>query len=111
MPIPTLTLGTTGKYLCKRVFRLNSHEIATHKHVIGVTGQGKSKSLASMYTRLVGQGIAAAVIDPHGDLATDCLTMLADAGKLDTVRYIDFNRGACSCRGISSTIPTARSIS
>lgn len=89
---PTITLSTVGKFAAKRVFRLNSHEIATHKHVIGVTGQGKSKLLASMYTQLVGQGIAAAVIDPHGDLATDCLAMLADAGKLDTVRYIDFNR-------------------
>jgi hypothetical protein len=32
------------------------------------------------------------VIDPHGDLATDCLTMLVDRGLTDSVRYIDFNR-------------------
>lgn len=50
MTPPILTLGTTGKYLHKRPFRLTGSEIATHKHVIGVTGQGKSKLLASMYT-------------------------------------------------------------
>jgi len=44
MPVPTLTIGTTGKHrFGRRPFQLTGAEIATHKHVIGVTGMGKSK--------------------------------------------------------------------
>ncbi len=46
--------------------------------------------LASMYTQLVAQGTAA-VIDPHGDLAHDCMAILIDLGKRDQVRFVDFS--------------------
>ncbi len=91
MTTPVLILGTVGKYLLKRPFRLHSDEVATHKHVIGLTGQGTSWFLASLYTQLVAQGTAAAVIDPHGDLAHDCLAILIELGKRDRVRYVDFS--------------------
>ncbi len=91
MTTTTLTIGTVGQYLLKRPFRLIAAEVATHKHVIGLTGQGKSWFLASMYTQLVAQDTAAAVIDPHGDLAHDCMAILIELGKRDQVRYVDFS--------------------
>src|SRR5512141_2521275 len=47
---------------------LSPAERATHTHVIGQTGMGKSRALESwaMQDILAGHGVA--VIDPHGDL-------------------------------------------
>ena len=43
---PRLILGTHGLFNWRK-FTFGPHEIATHKHVIGLTGQGKSKAIAS----------------------------------------------------------------
>ncbi|MDQ3549521.1 MAG: DUF87 domain-containing protein [Chloroflexota bacterium] len=64
-----------------RPVALHGREIHQHKHVIGVTGQGKSKLLASMFAQLHSQGIGCGVIDPHSDLALDCLRLLIDRGE------------------------------
>lgn len=48
--------------------------------MIGLTGQGKSKFLASLFVQLFKQGIGCALIDPHADLANDILGALTDAG-------------------------------
>jgi hypothetical protein len=82
---PRLTLGTYGPFLLPLRFSLGPAEIATHKHIIGLTGQGKSKLLASMFVQLANQGEACALIDPHSDLAHDTLTLLADAGFFDHI--------------------------
>lgn len=75
---------------------LQGDEIHQHRHVIGLTGQGKSKLLASLFVQLHTQGIAGGIIDPHADLARECLRLLAEGGeRLDgggerPVLYIDF---------------------
>ena len=71
------------KTLLRKHISLDPAGIATHKHVIGVTGQGKSKLHASTFVQLLHQGIAASLIDPHSDLAADVLSFLADSGYLD----------------------------
>ena len=92
-----ITLGTQGLPLLGRPFVLEPAEVATHKHVIGVTGQGKSKLLASMYVQLMNQGVGCALIDPHADLAADVLGILADTGfferpdAYERLLYIDFS--------------------
>lgn len=89
-PEPAVILGSYG-FLGLHRLQLTGAGIATHKHVIGLTGQGKSKLLASYYSQLVRQGIPAALIDPHSDLAEDALGLLSDRVGRD-VRYIDFAR-------------------
>lgn len=96
-PAAQLTLGTYGLSLFQRKFVLGPTEIATHKHVIGVTGQGKSKLLASMFVQLMNQGVGCALIDPHADLAADVLGILLQDGYFERndayqrLLYIDFS--------------------
>src|SRR5215210_3030924 len=94
---PAITLGTYGPPLLGLKLRLGPEHLATHKHVIGLTGQGKSKLLASMFVQLVKQGEACALIDPHADLAQDALGLLSDQGFFQQIGakerllYIDFS--------------------
>lgn len=94
---PAITLGTHGPPLLGLNLRLGSEHLAAHKHVIGLTGQGKSKLLASMFVQLVNQGEPCALIDPHADLAHDALGLLADqgffqqTGARERLLYIDFS--------------------
>src|SRR4051812_46548294 len=95
---PKLVLGTTGPPLIGGRIVLDQAGIESHKHVMGVTGQGKSKLLASMFVQLLSQGIGAALIDPHSDLALDVLSLLHDRGffrddaAFRRLLYIDFSR-------------------
>lgn len=97
-PRPRLHLGSYGLPFLRRSFTLAGNDVATHKHVMGVTGQGKSKALASMFVQLVSQGIPCALIDPHADLANDVLSVLLSTGYFkepttrDRLLFIDFSR-------------------
>src|SRR5713226_5575174 len=75
---PVVTLGHWGSFPFRFPFRLNMQKIKTHKHVMGVTGQGKSKLLAHYTASLILQDIGCCLIDPHGDLARDVLALLYD---------------------------------
>lgn len=99
---PQLTLGHVHPAPLRlaafaRPVTLGSVEIASHKHIIGLTGQGKSKLLASTFVQLHRQGIACGLIDPHADLALDCLALLIEQGQLATearrrrLLYVDFS--------------------
>lgn len=70
---PSLVLGTTDGGLFGREFSLGTAEVASHKHVIGITGQGKSRLLQAMFVQLLHQGVGVSMIDPHRDLARDTL--------------------------------------
>ena len=54
--------------------------------------------MASMFVQLHSQGVATCLIDPHSDLALDCLGGLADQGyfqrpdAFDKLLYVDFRR-------------------
>ncbi|MCC6236794.1 MAG: ATP-binding protein [Dehalococcoidia bacterium] len=95
---PRLDLGTHGAAFFPRTLALGAEHVAAHKHVIGLTGQGKSKFLASMFVQLVRQGVGCTLIDPHADLATDILALLHDDGLFsrstfaDRLLYVDFAR-------------------
>ena len=95
---PKLVLGTFGPRLLGGSFVLAGREAAAHKHVMGTTGMGKSKFLASLFLQLVNQGVGAALIDPHADLARETVQLLLDTGfykaadAYDRVLYIDFSR-------------------
>ena len=98
---PAIVLGHHGPWWWRKPLVLRAGDISQHKHVIGLTGQGKSKLLASTYVQLLRQGIPAALIDPHSDLADDVLSMLNDVGYLsdpvaaDKFLFVDFGRRYC----------------
>lgn len=95
---PKLTLGTYGPPLLGLPFVLGPKDLAAHKHVMGLTGQGKSKALASLFLQLLKQRIGCALIDPHADLANDVLANLVATGFFRDPRayrrllYVDFSR-------------------
>jgi len=102
-PATRLVLGQhvgpgAGLPFAARPVVLRDGEIHQHKHVIGLTGQGKSKLLVSLFVQLHNQGIGCDLIDPHSDLALDCLRLLAEDGRLerpeDCARlcYVDLGR-------------------
>jgi hypothetical protein len=88
-------IGRTG-FLNFRPYNLRNRNLLNHKHVIGTSGYGKSNLLATYFVSLVKQNIPAALIDPHADLATDCLWHLLDSGFFNDPKrrkrllYIDF---------------------
>ena len=62
---PSIVLGTYGNVLLPRRFRLGPAEIASHKHLIGLTGQGKSRMELLLFLELLSQGVGVSLIDPH----------------------------------------------
>ncbi len=75
---------------------LSGKQLAAHKRVWGLTGSGKSMFLAALAVQLLNNGIACAVIDPHGDLVEDILRILLKTGyfkqpdAMEQLRYVDF---------------------
>lgn len=95
---PSVTLGTYGFGFLRLPFRLRGRDLLTHMHVMGLTGQGKSRLLATYLAQMIQQGRSAALIDPHGDLADDVLGLLHDAAyfqrdnAFERLWYVDFSR-------------------
>jgi hypothetical protein len=89
----SLTLGTSlgGKPMILR----GSHA-ARHKHIMGVSGAGKSKLLESIALQLLNQHVGFALIDPAGDLCDHLLETLLEIGFFKDERaysrllYLDF---------------------
>jgi len=96
-PGPAVVLGTTIRPT-QRQLMLTGSDLAAHKHVMGVSGAGKSKFLASLFVQLLNQGIPCAVIDPHADLARDILALLIETSFYNDQRaferlwYVDFSQ-------------------
>lgn len=94
---PSIVLGTYGNVLLPRRFRLGPAEIASHKHLIGLTGQGKSRMELLLFLELLAQGVGVSLIDPHRDLARDALAYLIKRNFFDhpdaykRLIYIDFS--------------------
>jgi hypothetical protein len=95
-PQPSLVLGSTVEGN-KRV-TLTGFDFERHKHIIGVSGSGKSSFLASCALLLLRQGVPFCLIDPHGDLAKLILSLLAGSDFFRNPRayerfwYVDFGR-------------------
>lgn len=93
----SVTLGHFGSLPFSRRFTLNENTLKQHRHVMGITGQGKSKLLAWFTASLILQGVGCCLIDPHSDLAQDVLQLLADSGYFarpsayEKLLYIDFS--------------------
>ncbi len=65
-----------------------------HLHVIGPTGTGKSTLLLNLITQDLAAGHGLVVVDPKGDLITDCLDRVPDS-RIDDVILLDPSDDAC----------------
>ena len=96
MPQPLLPLGHTVEG--NKLVALSGIDFVRHKHIIGVSGVGKSSFLASCTLLVLRQGIPFILLDPHGDLAKLDLSLLASSDffknprAYDRLWYIDFSR-------------------
>lgn len=94
----TLRLGTKNWWFFQFPFFLTEQQIHTHKHVMGLTGMGKSKLLAHLAASLILQDIPVGVIDPHTDLTQDILGLLYEREYFQReeaykkLLYVDFSR-------------------
>lgn len=88
------TLGTSGG----KPEVVRGKDAASHKHIMGVSGSGKSKESACLATQDINQRRGVCIIDPHGDLVDDILHILLDTGfyrderAFSRVRYYDLAR-------------------
>lgn len=58
-------------------FRIPLSKLNTHTYVVGKSGKGKSKFLEGLLWQLINHGEGCGLIDPHGDLASNLLKLLA----------------------------------
>lgn len=93
MPSPRLLAGHAGTWPFRWPVYLNAAAIASHHHLLGMTGSGKSKFLAYCYVELAKQGFGVSVIDPHSDLADEILALLHDNDLADErLLFADFGQ-------------------
>lgn len=88
MPREGVILGTV-KYRGQENFvRIKREDRMRHMYVIGKSGSGKSEALKSIIQQDMENGDGVCVMDPHGELADDCLE-LVPKNRIDDVIYFD----------------------
>jgi len=93
---PSLPLGYTVEG--NKLVALTGIDFERHKHIIGISGSGKSSFLASCALLLLKQGVPFTLIDPHGDLCKLILSLLVSSDFFRSPRayerlwYVDFGR-------------------
>src|SRR4051812_23023857 len=77
-PKPKIELGTVKDSfpLWRSKVVLNHKYVSSHKHIIGLTGMGKSKLLESLFRQYFEQDIGVSFVDPHGFSANAILRAL-----------------------------------
>lgn len=87
-------------------YRIDLSTFKTHLYCCGRSGSGKSKFLQSIFCELASKGHGCGLIDPHSDLANDCLAyllahrapaylakpFLQEPANLARVVYVDLSR-------------------
>jgi type IV secretory pathway TraG/TraD family ATPase VirD4 len=68
---------------------LDHEDRCTHLYVVGSSGVGKSKALATWILNDIESGSGCAVIDPHGDLIRDVISNVANAENVILVDLTD----------------------
>lgn len=92
-PAPA-NIPTSGLYIGKSLFRgqekpvfIGDDDRRRHMYIIGKTGVGKSEFLKEMIMQDIRGGKGVAVIDPHGDLIDDILTLIPPQRAEDVILF------------------------
>lgn len=92
-PAPA-NIPTEGLYIGKSLFRgqeknvyIGDDDRRRHMYIIGKTGVGKSEFLKDMIMQDIRSGQGVAVIDPHGDLIDDILTLIPPQRAEDVILF------------------------
>ena len=85
-------LGRINHRTTRTCFGIKNRDRRSHVYVIGKTGTGKSTLLRSMILQDIRSGRGLALLDPHGDLVEDVLSLAPDSRR-DDVTYLDTPRG------------------
>jgi hypothetical protein len=94
---PRVVLGTLATTSAQQ-FTLSGWPLKQHKLITGITGQGKSRLIASLCVQLLNEHIPFTLIDPHADLCESVLQMLIATGFFRDTRayeklwYVPFHR-------------------
>ncbi len=81
-------LGQTNFRGQARVFGIYEEDRRGHVYVLGKTGMGKTTLLRNMLVQDIQGGKAVALVDPHGDLASELLAAVPSR-RLNDVIYFD----------------------
>lgn len=81
-------LGQTNFRGQARVFGIYQEDRRGHIYVIGKTGVGKSTLMRNMLAQDIARGKGVALVDPHGDLATELLEAIP-GNRINDVVYFD----------------------
>jgi hypothetical protein len=92
-PAPS-NIPTSGLYLGKSVFRgisrpvyIEREDRRRHMYIIGKTGTGKSEFLKQSIMQDINNGEGLAVVDPHGDLIEDVLSLIPPKRAEDVILF------------------------
>lgn len=92
-PAPA-NIPTEGLYIGKSLFRgqekpvyIGRDDRRRHMYIIGKTGVGKSEFLKDMIMQDIRNGEGVAVVDPHGDLIDDILTLIPPQRAEDVILF------------------------
>jgi hypothetical protein len=69
--------------------RIDTEALASHLHVLGPTGRGKTTLLCNLYLEAAGLGLGAAYIEPKGD-AIPAIVLRVSAERAEDVVLLDF---------------------
>lgn len=81
-------LGTKQVWGGEQPFGLTPADRARHLYIVGQTGTGKSTLLRHLIAQDIAAGRGVALIDPHGDLATEIYD-LVPSSRIDDVAIFD----------------------
>lgn len=88
LPKEGMVLGFVKYRGNDHVVRLKDADRRRHMYIIGKSGSGKSEFQKLMIKQDIEQGKGVCVIDPHGDLAEDCLAFVPRS-RVDDVIYFN----------------------
>ncbi|MGA1191081.1 MAG: hypothetical protein ACO3XO_02230 [Bdellovibrionota bacterium] len=86
----TSLFATTNFRQAKDIFGIRREDRASHLHVLGKSGTGKSKLLELLVQSDMEQGMGLALIDCHGDLVDDVLSIVPE-NRISDVAVFDIS--------------------
>ncbi|MEK9151957.1 MAG: DUF87 domain-containing protein, partial [Patescibacteria group bacterium] len=88
LPKEGLILGYIKYRGDEHVVRIKPADRRRHMYIIGKSGGGKSEFMKTMIKQDIEAGRGVCVVDPHGDLAEDCLAFVPRS-RVDDVVYFN----------------------